>query len=69
MYYGSDRVGSVLEGGDLEDYTYLPTGNRSTIDVMMNWLKMNVMCHVRNGMDWNGKYMIHCGQLFTYLPR
>lgn len=35
---------------------------------MMNCLKMNVMCHVRNGMewigngmDWNGKYMIHCG--------
>lgn len=31
---------------------------------MMNCLKMNVMCDVRNGMDWNGKYMIHCGSYY-----
>lgn len=54
---------SVGERG-FEDYAYLPTGNWGTIDVMMNCLKMNVMCHVRNGMEWIGKYMIHCGSYY-----
>lgn len=32
---------------------------------MMNCLKMNVMCHVRNGMDW--EIYDTLWELFTYL--
>lgn len=38
---------------------------------MMNWLKMNVMCHVRNGMEWIGmEWEIYdtLWELVTYLP-